>query len=193
MDVDFESMLKSLPQADKRYGKKVAQADQVADSLEEPKRTKTKAFTRTSSNQLIIEADKSPKVGNKVSTAGTEASTAGTEASVAGIEVSAARIEEQPTRSAHQASFLAYATHHRSSQRIEMLETELCQMKEQRDVVAKKWSDAEAEVSRTKDEAEKQHQADQKIKELENFVKFLQANLVKRQVNHDQKLKELEA
>uniref|UniRef100_A0A803PL23 Uncharacterized protein n=1 Tax=Cannabis sativa TaxID=3483 RepID=A0A803PL23_CANSA len=63
------------------------------------------------------------------------------------------------------ASFLAYATHHRSSQRIEMLETQLHQIKENSDVVAKKWSNAKDEVSRTKDEAEKQHQAEQqKIK-----------------------------
>uniref|UniRef100_A0A803QDW7 Uncharacterized protein n=1 Tax=Cannabis sativa TaxID=3483 RepID=A0A803QDW7_CANSA len=37
----------------------------------------------------------------------------------------------------------------------------LHQIKEHEDVVAKKWSNVEVEVSRTKDEAKKQRQADQ--------------------------------
>ncbi|KAF4392614.1 hypothetical protein F8388_003034 [Cannabis sativa] len=52
------------------------------------------------------------------------------------------------------------------------LETELRKVREHKDVVAKKWSDSEVEVSHTKEEARKQHQADQqKIKDLEDSLK----------------------
>uniref|UniRef100_A0A803P5G2 Uncharacterized protein n=1 Tax=Cannabis sativa TaxID=3483 RepID=A0A803P5G2_CANSA len=119
MDVDLESMFKNPPKADKRSRRKVAQADEVSDSTKEPKRTKTKANMRKSSNQLTIDVDKSLEEGNE-------------------------------------ASFLFCATHHRSSQRVEMLKTEVLQTREYRDVVAKKWSDSEAEVDH-----------DQKLKELE--------------------------
>uniref|UniRef100_A0A803PSG7 Uncharacterized protein n=1 Tax=Cannabis sativa TaxID=3483 RepID=A0A803PSG7_CANSA len=72
---------------------------------------------------------------------------------------------------------------------IEMLETELRKVREHRDVVVKKWSNSEAEV----EEAKKQHQTDQqRIKELEDSLKSLQADLAKKQLDHDQKLKELE-
>uniref|UniRef100_A0A803PR27 Uncharacterized protein n=1 Tax=Cannabis sativa TaxID=3483 RepID=A0A803PR27_CANSA len=164
---------------------------------------------RKSSNQLLIDANKSPEAENEVSSSGIDVSTAGI-------------VEKQPTGLTHQvkffgsrsemvllepscplplevgtegsqAFFLVHATHHRASQWVEMLEIELRQIKKHRNVIAKKWSDSEAGVSRTKDEAEKQHQGDQqKIKELQNSFKFLQANLVKKQVDHDQKLKELE-
>ncbi|MEA8873779.1 hypothetical protein, partial [Campylobacter jejuni] len=60
--------------------------------------------------------------------------------------------------------------------------------------MAKKWSDSEVEVSHTKEEARKQHQADQqKIKDLEDSLKSLQADLIKKQVDNGQKLTELEA
>uniref|UniRef100_A0A803NSX3 Uncharacterized protein n=1 Tax=Cannabis sativa TaxID=3483 RepID=A0A803NSX3_CANSA len=89
MDVDLESMFKNPPKADKRSRRKVAQADEVSDSTKEPKRTKTKANMRKSSNQLTIDVDKSLEEGNEVSTVGIEVSAAGI-------------IEKQPTRSAHQ-------------------------------------------------------------------------------------------
>uniref|UniRef100_A0A803PL43 Uncharacterized protein n=1 Tax=Cannabis sativa TaxID=3483 RepID=A0A803PL43_CANSA len=58
----------------------------------ESKRPKTKANMRKSSNQLIIDADKSLEVGNEVCTAGIEVSTAGI-------------VEKRPTGSAHQVKF----------------------------------------------------------------------------------------
>uniref|UniRef100_A0A803PRX1 Uncharacterized protein n=1 Tax=Cannabis sativa TaxID=3483 RepID=A0A803PRX1_CANSA len=68
---------------------------EVSDSAKEPQWTKTKAFTRTSSNKLIIDADKSPEAGNEVSTVGIDIFAAGTEVYAAVV------IEEQPTGSAH--------------------------------------------------------------------------------------------
>uniref|UniRef100_A0A803P979 Uncharacterized protein n=1 Tax=Cannabis sativa TaxID=3483 RepID=A0A803P979_CANSA len=60
-------------------------------------------------------------------------------------------------------------------------------IKEHRDTLAKKWNDSMAEVSRAKEEAERQDQVDQKtIKELEDAIKSLHGD-------HDKKLKEAEA
>uniref|UniRef100_A0A803Q638 Uncharacterized protein n=1 Tax=Cannabis sativa TaxID=3483 RepID=A0A803Q638_CANSA len=142
----------------------------------EPKRTKTKANKKKFSIQLTVEAAKSPKARNKVSAAGIEVSAAGNEVPATGI------VEEQPIGSVYQVKFSGSR-----SEWVEMLEIELRKVMEHRDVVAKKWSDSEVEVSRAREEAKKQHQADQqKIKELEDSLKSLQ-------VDHDKKLKELEA
>uniref|UniRef100_A0A803PKM9 Uncharacterized protein n=1 Tax=Cannabis sativa TaxID=3483 RepID=A0A803PKM9_CANSA len=58
MDVDFESMFKGPPKADKKSRKKIVQADEVANSTKEPKRPKTKAYTKRSSSQPVIDVDK---------------------------------------------------------------------------------------------------------------------------------------
>uniref|UniRef100_A0A803QF91 Uncharacterized protein n=1 Tax=Cannabis sativa TaxID=3483 RepID=A0A803QF91_CANSA len=181
MDVDLENMFKSPPQADKRSKKRVAQADEASNSIKELKRTKTKANKIKSLNQLTTEAAKSIEARNEFSGSrldvillepsyplplevGTEGSYLSSQHTTNSwrnlLTLGSSDWDLAIQRSAEfslssHAWFLVHATHHRSSQQVKMLETKLRKVREHKDVVAKKWSDSEAEVSRPKEEARK--------------------------------------
>ncbi|KAF4355746.1 hypothetical protein F8388_019145 [Cannabis sativa] len=67
-----------------------------------------------------------------------------------------------------------------------MRETELRQIREHRDALAKKWNDLVVEVSRTKEEAEKKHLADQKKKKPRKSPSF-QKKIEKTQTSKTEK------
>uniref|UniRef100_A0A803QCH2 Uncharacterized protein n=1 Tax=Cannabis sativa TaxID=3483 RepID=A0A803QCH2_CANSA len=77
MDVDFESMFRGSPRADKKSRKKVTPIGEVVDCIKEPKWLKTKAYTRKSSSQPTTSVVKLLESGNEISAAGNENSATG--------------------------------------------------------------------------------------------------------------------
>uniref|UniRef100_A0A803Q7K9 Uncharacterized protein n=1 Tax=Cannabis sativa TaxID=3483 RepID=A0A803Q7K9_CANSA len=59
MDIDLENVFKSPPSVDKKSKKRVTQTGEASGSTKEPKRTKTTANKKKSSNSLTIEPAKS--------------------------------------------------------------------------------------------------------------------------------------
>uniref|UniRef100_A0A803PR04 Uncharacterized protein n=1 Tax=Cannabis sativa TaxID=3483 RepID=A0A803PR04_CANSA len=184
MDLNLENILKSPPLVDNKSKNRAAQVGDASGSIKEPKRTNTKANKKKSSGQLTIKPAKSPekerwffsnppipclsRSGQKV-----RKSAPCTPLMVGIISKSSGLATGSLSREAAQMISLRGGLNS-------------C-IREYRDTLAKKWNNSEAEVSRTKEEAEKHCLADQnKIKELEDSIQSIQAD-------HDKKLKELEA